>query len=39
MSNRLIASVLIHEKGDAGRSSPAAFCGGAIISALGGRSA
>jgi uncharacterized protein len=35
MSNRLTASVLISEEG-AGRSTPAAFGGGAIIGALGG---
>ena len=36
MSNLLTAPVLIREEGDAGRSTPAAFSGGAIISALGG---
>jgi uncharacterized membrane protein YfcA len=36
MSNRLTAPVLIREKGDAGRSTPAAFGGGAIIGGLGG---
>src|SRR6516162_1928359 len=36
MSNRLTAPVLIREKGNAGRSTPAAFGGGAIIGALGG---
>jgi len=35
MSNLLTAPVLIREEGDAGRSTPAAFSGGAIISALG----
>ena len=34
MSNLLTAPVLIREEGDAGRSTPAAFSGGAIISAL-----
>ena len=36
MSNRLTAAVLIRAEGDAGRSTPAAFGGGAIIGALGG---
>jgi len=36
MSNRLTAPVLIREEGDAERSTPAAFGGGAIIGALGG---
>jgi len=36
MSNLLTAPVLIREEGDTGRSTPAAFSGGAIISALGG---
>ena len=36
MSDRLPASVLIRAEGDAGRSTPAAFGGGAIIGALGG---
>ena len=36
MSNRLTASVLIRADGDAGRSTPVAFGGGAMIGALGG---
>jgi len=36
MSDRLIASVLIRGEGDAGRSTSAAFGGGAMIGALGG---
>jgi uncharacterized membrane protein YfcA len=36
MSNRLTASVPTRAEGDAGRSTPAAFGGGAIIGALGG---
>src|SRR5215472_16419208 len=36
MSNRLTAPVLIRGEGDAARSMPAAFGGGAIIGALGG---
>ena len=36
MSNRLTTRVLIREEEDAGRSTPAAFGGGAIIGALGG---
>ena len=36
MSNLLTAPVLIRKEGDAGRSTPAAFSGGAIIGALGG---
>ena len=36
MNNRLTAPVLIREEGDAGRRMPAAFCGGAVIGALGG---
>src|SRR5215469_11074568 len=36
MSNRLTTRVLIREEEDAGRSTPAAFGGGAVIGALGG---
>jgi hypothetical protein len=36
MSNRLTAPVLIREEADTGRSTPAAFSGGAMIGALGG---
>ena len=36
MSNRLTAPVLTREEGDASRSTPAAFGGGAIVGALGG---
>jgi uncharacterized membrane protein YfcA len=36
MSNRLTAPALIRAEGDAGRSAPAAFGGGAIIGTLGG---
>src|SRR6516225_8654896 len=37
MSNRLTERVvLIREEGDAARSTPSAFCGGAVIGALGG---
>ena len=36
MSNRVAASVLTRAEGDAGRSTPAAFGGGAIIGTLGG---
>ena len=36
MSNRLTASVVMRGEGDAGRSAPLAFGGGAMIGALGG---